>query len=273
MGGQLVAHLRVVADRDIDHDDRWHVVQLAGQPHVTAVLPSSSPRAAIADGGGSGVCNAYPVRVRAQRLPRQARREQILDVAMEMFATDGFAGTSISEVERRVGFKAGTGSFYRHFSSKEQLLEAAVEREVSRCVAHIEQEWAELQMPEDPELAMKATAKQMLRDIAQFDRLARLVLAEGDRVPTLRRWFIEALQQTQALGPWVDDASRLVGIAALVGFHQFRLAGGGRVQAVSDDQFVDTLVALLPVQGPEVPRRGARRLRRDTTAVPKRGRR
>ena len=47
------------------------------------------------------------------------------------------------EIERRVGFKAGTGSFYRHFNSKEELLEAAVEREVSRCVAHIEEEASE----------------------------------------------------------------------------------------------------------------------------------
>ena len=174
---------------------------------------------------------------------------------MDMFATDGFAGTSISEIERRVGFKAGTGSFYRHFASKEELLEAAVAREVSRCIAHIEQEWSALQFPEDPQQAMRVAAKQMLRNIAQFDRLTRLVLAEGERVPTLRRWFIDALTQTQALGPWVDDASRLVGVAALVGFHQFRLATGGKLKAVSEDEFVDTLVALLPVPAPAARRR------------------
>lgn len=218
---------------------------------------SVSPRDA-ASCGGSRPSAAYPVRVRAQRLPKQARREQILDVAMDMFATEGVTGTSISEIERRVGFKAGTGSFYRHFSSKEDLLEAAVEREVTRCVADIALEWEALRLPEDPREAMRLGAKQMLRDIARFDRLARLVLAEGQRVPTLRGWFIDALQRTQALGPWVDDASRLVGIAALVGFHQFRIAGGGQVQGVTDDAFVDALVALLPVQAPKPPTRRLR---------------
>src|SRR5690242_2050969 len=145
---------------------------------------------------------------------------------MEMFVSDGFAGTSISEVERRVGFKAGTGSFYRHFGSKEELFRAVVDREVDRCMTHIAEEWAALELPEDPRIAMQAAAKQMLSDIQQFDGLSRLVQAEGDRLPELRSAMIDALEKSQALGPWVDDATRLVGIAALVGFHQFQVNRG-----------------------------------------------
>ena len=60
-------------------------------------------------------------------------RERILDAALELFAEEGFQGTTISEVERRVGLTPGTGSFYRHFPSKEALLQAAVDSEVERC--------------------------------------------------------------------------------------------------------------------------------------------
>jgi AcrR family transcriptional regulator len=44
-------------------------------------------------------------------------RERILDVALDHFAEHGFAGTSISAIERDVGLAAGTGSFHRHFPS------------------------------------------------------------------------------------------------------------------------------------------------------------
>lgn len=193
--------------------------------------------------------------MRAKRLSSEARREQILDVAMEMFVNDGFAGTSISEVERRVGFKAGTGSFYRHFGSKEELFQAAVDREVDRCMRQIEDEWSALQLPEDPRAAMKAAAKQMLRDIQRFDGLSRLVQAEGDRIPELRQAMTDALGKSQALGPWVDDATRLVGIAALLGFHQFQINRGGALDGVTDDDFIETLVGLLPPAAPEIPHR------------------
>ena len=64
-------------------------------------------------------------------------RERILDVALDLFAEEGFSGTTITEVERRAGLSPGSGSFYRHFPSKEVLLTAAVEREVERLRAEI----------------------------------------------------------------------------------------------------------------------------------------
>ncbi len=64
-------------------------------------------------------------------------RERILDVALDLFAEDGFSGTTVTEVERRAGLSPGSGSFYRHFPSKEALLTAAVEREVERVRAEI----------------------------------------------------------------------------------------------------------------------------------------
>ncbi|WP_405864783.1 TetR/AcrR family transcriptional regulator [Streptomyces sp. NBC_01515] len=40
------------------------------------------------------------------------------------YAEQGFGGATINEVERRVGLAVGKGSLYRHFPSKEALLEA-----------------------------------------------------------------------------------------------------------------------------------------------------
>ena len=53
------------------------------------------------------------------RKARPNTLERILEAALDLFVKEGYSGTTISEVERRVVLAAGTGSFYSHFSSKE----------------------------------------------------------------------------------------------------------------------------------------------------------
>lgn len=198
--------------------------------------------------------------------PRSNTRERILDAALELFVEVGFEGTTISDVERNVGLAAGTGSFYRHFKSKTELLLAVVEREVSTCMAEVEREHAALVLPEDPHEQMVAAATQALRDIRRFERLLRLMMAEGHRVPDLQRAIGTALYQSEGLGDWVDDSSRLVTIAALVGFHMFTLVGGTRAKAAADDDFIRRLVALIPPgRPPGVSEQVARRRRAPRT--------
>src|SRR6478735_6117921 len=59
---------------------------------------------------------------------RQNTRERILAASLDLFLERGFDGTSISDIERAVGLAAGTGSFYRHFRSKDDVFVAAVQR-------------------------------------------------------------------------------------------------------------------------------------------------
>jgi AcrR family transcriptional regulator len=54
------------------------------------------------------------------------RRTEIVDVAMQMFAADGYRGTGIGRIAAQVGVtQAG---LLHHFGSKERLLEAVMER-------------------------------------------------------------------------------------------------------------------------------------------------
>lgn len=57
---------------------------------------------------------------RGQYAKGVARREEILRVALELFSTDGYRGTSLREVARRVGMSLP--GLIHHFDSKEQLL-------------------------------------------------------------------------------------------------------------------------------------------------------
>jgi len=180
-------------------------------------------------------------------------RERILEAALDVFADEGFNGTTITEIERRVGLAAGTGSLYRHFPSKEALLRAAVEREVKLRRAEMEQARAELQAISDPLERRTQEFKQMLRDIRRFDRLYRLMLNEGDRVPELREAIWSALQTPVREQPTEQDAITAIAMAALGGYHLFSIMQGRPFNNVSQDQFIRTLIALVDSARPTEP--------------------
>ncbi len=173
---------------------------------------------------------------------RQKTRERILDAAIDVFAEDGFTGATISEVERRVGLAVGTGSLYRHFPSKEALLQAAVEREVSRCRAEAEEARAELPRAVDPVERRTQLYEQMLHDMRRYDRLFRLMLNEGDRVPALREAIWAALQRPVRSPPEERDVVEAIAMAALGGYHLFSMMQGRPFNGVAEDRFLSTLV-------------------------------
>jgi len=65
-----------------------------------------------------------------------ARREQLLDVAREVFAERGFGGTSIEEIATRADVSKPV--VYEHFGGKEGLYTVVVEREINDLVATVQ---------------------------------------------------------------------------------------------------------------------------------------
>jgi AcrR family transcriptional regulator len=68
----------------------------------------------------------------AQRKPRtdaQRNRERILEVAKEAFAKSG-ASTSLDDIAQQAG--VGAGTLYRHFPTRDALLEAVYRTEVEK---------------------------------------------------------------------------------------------------------------------------------------------
>ena len=57
-------------------------------------------------------------------------RERILDAAMEAFATNGYARTTMDDIAARAGVAKGT--LYWRFKSKEDLLFAGIDRETDK---------------------------------------------------------------------------------------------------------------------------------------------
>jgi AcrR family transcriptional regulator len=67
---------------------------------------------------------------KGRRLPRAARREQILSAATHAFAAAGFANTSLDDIAEAAG--VGRVILYRHFESKTDLYRSVLDRAATR---------------------------------------------------------------------------------------------------------------------------------------------
>ncbi len=67
----------------------------------------------------------------------EVRKNEILDAAEELFGTNGFDGTTISAIIEKAGIARGT--VYYHFKSKEDVLNALIERHCERLLAAAKQ--------------------------------------------------------------------------------------------------------------------------------------
>jgi AcrR family transcriptional regulator len=69
---------------------------------------------------------------RKPRVDAQRNRERILSVAKEAFTRDG-AATSLDDIARQTGI--GPGTLYRHFPTRDALIEAVYRSEVEKLAA------------------------------------------------------------------------------------------------------------------------------------------
>jgi AcrR family transcriptional regulator len=123
------------------------------------------------------------------RLAKDERRASIIDVASEVFLSEGYAAASMSEIAARVGGSKAT--LYNYFPSKEELFTAVV---TARCeqlqsiIADVESEGVDLRT------SLKHLGERFLALILTDDAIAtfRLVVAESARFPEIGRAFYAA---------------------------------------------------------------------------------
>jgi len=123
------------------------------------------------------------------RRRKDARPEEIISAALEVFTDRGFAATKLEEVARRAGVTKGT--IYLYFENKEALFKALIRQTIVPVIAQGE------------ELARSFTGS--ARDL--FERLVReywrlvgetslvgipkLMMAEANNFPELARFYYE----------------------------------------------------------------------------------
>lgn len=76
-----------------------------------------------------------PVAARRPRMGNQQRRDQIVRCARTVFAREGLAGARTRDIAAEAGINEAT--LYRHFSSKDELFEAAVVTPLEEAVGRL----------------------------------------------------------------------------------------------------------------------------------------
>jgi AcrR family transcriptional regulator len=101
------------------------------------------------------------------------RKNEILTAAETLFITKGYEKTTVNDILERV--EIGKGTFYHYFQSKEEVMDAVIERTVT---GYIE--------------AAKAVIKD--KNLNACQKFARIVLGEMEGIPQ-RQGMIEELHQ------------------------------------------------------------------------------
>jgi TetR/AcrR family transcriptional regulator, mexJK operon transcriptional repressor len=187
---------------------------------------------------------------RPRRALDPAKRAAILDGARAVFMREGFAQGSVDAVAAEAG--VGKQTIYRHFRSKEALVEALVE---AMCAPEV------LEPPPKSLPAGERLRELLLAFTAgvaspETVRLYRAIVAEADRAPGLGRLFWEAgprqiraviaqlwaEEHDQATAPMV--AEQLVHLA-LGDAYQESVMGIGSPGSEVFERQVDAALALL----------------------------
>jgi AcrR family transcriptional regulator len=117
----------------------------------------------------------------SQALPRQTTRERLMTAAVSLVAEQGYEATTVGAIEQAAGLAPRSGALYKHFQGKDDLLRAAIERDV-RAVDELD---AVVEMLPLGDLRAELTllARWNLASLARRSELTRLVEREAHRLP------------------------------------------------------------------------------------------
>src|SRR6516162_1909884 len=107
-------------------------------------------------------------------------RDRLLDAAMELFAANGYAATSVGAIEKAAGLAPRSGALYQYFAGKEELLAEAVERKVQS----LDELGSAMEMMPLGDLRAELTllARWNLRSLRERDALTRFVLRDAEHI-------------------------------------------------------------------------------------------
>src|SRR5580704_8204919 len=96
--------------------------------HTAGGSGGSSPQASTLAGGSGGSSPRASIAPRPMRADAQRNYQRLLDAAVTVFAEHGADDASLEEIARRAG--VGIGTLYRHFPTRQALLEAVYRDQV-----------------------------------------------------------------------------------------------------------------------------------------------
>ena len=189
-------------------------------------------------------------------------RQRVLTEAMRLFGEQGYSATTVAQIESAAGLKSGSGGLYRHFASKQHLLEAglreqlASKQELMRFVADPGQ-LRQLSLRDRLMAVARAGLARlqaerdlnriMLRDLRFFPELAELVRTE--EIAGIQRALSAWLSVQIDPAPELDwDALSAVLMNGVSHYWVLEDSLGSHPSGINESRYLETLVDLVAVR-------------------------
>lgn len=146
-----------------------------------------------------------PRRKYSPRLPREERREQLLDAALALIAEHGYGGASMEAVAREADISKTV--VYDAFGDRHGMLKALLEREQERVLTAIAAAMPTPPLSGDPAELLKSGFTSVLEAVRDNPDTWRLILLPADGTPRAVRAEVDRhrtriLRQLEPMVAW-----------------------------------------------------------------------
>lgn len=187
-----------------------------------------------------------------------ATRDRLLDAALDLFASRGYERTTVGDIEAAAGFTARGGTLYKHFASKETVLEAAVDRQVSQVTGA--RAIVDLLPLGDLHAETVLVFRYLFAEIARYEAITALIEKESASVPALGQRFWDEIAEpgyqlgAQVLdrqlnkdgpGGWDAEALAVLLIGATVNFRRAQWTFGQLALDVEEERLIQVIARVL----------------------------
>jgi TetR/AcrR family transcriptional regulator len=188
-------------------------------------------------------------------LTATARRSQLIEAAMDLFSSKGFAGTTTKEIALAAGVSEAI--IFRHFATKRDLYTAIIEHNIHSTGARQAMAGIEACMKRrDDEGLFRLIAKEMIeghRKDARFEKLMLHASLEGHELATIYRRefglpifaslraYLDRRQRSGALRH-IDSGAMIVAIAGMANYYALNAENGLNMK---DDQIVEAFTRIM----------------------------
>lgn len=149
-------------------------------------------------------------------------RDRLLAAGLRLFAERGYRSTTVGDIEQAAGLQPRRGALYKHFASKQALLEGAFERHLD-AVERARRTMDEAELVDLHDVA-DALGRWLLIELDAERTITQVLEKEGDRLPELRDRFRERVSDagyraaSDLLGRWIGPRATEVDLDALAVF-------------------------------------------------------
>jgi AcrR family transcriptional regulator len=185
-------------------------------------------------------------------------RDRLITAALTLFAENGYARTTVGEIEAAAGFTPRGGTLYKHFSNKDEVLQAVLDRHTRDVTGR--RSIVDLLPLDDLHAETVLVMRYLLRELAGHRELQALIEKEGAHYPFLAQRFWDEIAEpgyrlsasvldrqlnTDHNQLWDVEALAVVLVGAIVNYRRGQWTFGRIPLDVEEERLVQTLAQLV----------------------------